>query len=52
MIHQVAKAYALEATISLVDSPVELAIEEITNPPLYDFDNGDELVVIQFSYKD
>ena len=52
LIHQVAKAYALEVLTKLVGHPTELAIEEITNPPLHDQENNDEPVVIQFSYCD
>lgn len=52
VIHQVAKAYAIEATQKLSPDlqPTDVEIEEITDPPMYGYVLDDEPVVIQFSY--
>ena len=50
LIHQVAKAFALEAVSKEETAPVNIDIEEITDPPLYSYMPDDEPVVIQFSY--
>lgn len=51
LIHLVAKEYAREEVerVGLPDSQIE--IEELTDPPLSDVTDGDEPVVIRFSYK-
>ena len=50
LIHQVAKAYASEALSESGHSLADLNIEEITDPPLYDYTLDDDPVIIQFSY--
>ncbi|GAB4022608.1 hypothetical protein [Spirosoma koreense] len=50
LIHQVAKAFATEALIESGASLADLAIEEITDPPLYGYLPDDDPVIIQFSY--
>lgn len=50
LIHQVAKAFASETVSKKESPPVDIDIEEITDPPLYGYMPDDEPVVIQFSY--
>ena len=50
LIHQVAKAFAIEAVNKSDNSSTNLEIEEITDPPLYGYMPDDEPVIIQFSY--
>jgi hypothetical protein len=50
LIHQVAKAYAVEAISKSGNERTDLEIEEITDPPLYGYILDDEPVIIQFSY--
>ncbi|GAB3977934.1 hypothetical protein GCM10028806_40140 [Spirosoma terrae] len=52
VIHQVAKAYAVEAARQLSPNlqPADVEIEEITDPPMYGYVLDDDPVVIQFSY--
>ncbi|MEZ0609058.1 hypothetical protein ACAW74_11110 [Fibrella sp. WM1] len=52
LIHQVAKAYAAEAVEAAGYVPVDLDIDELTDPPLYEGAvDADDRVVIQFSYE-
>ncbi|MBD2701246.1 hypothetical protein IC229_11405 [Spirosoma sp. BT702] len=48
LIHQVAKAYAVEAVNQLNVTSTEIEIEEITDPPLYGYMPDDGPVIIQF----
>ena len=50
LIHQVAKAFALEEAERNGFSDARIEIEELTNPPLSDEAITDEPVVIRFSY--
>lgn len=50
LIHQVAKAYAVEAANQSGHVVTTLDIEEITDPPLYSYALDDEPIIIQFSY--
>lgn len=50
LIHQVAKAYVAENLAKLAASPLDIEIEEITDPPMYDLDVAEGAVTIQFSY--
>lgn len=52
LIHQVAKAYALEAIEAAGYVPSDLDIDELTDPPLYEgVADADDLVTIWFSYE-
>ncbi|CAN5542979.1 hypothetical protein BH09BAC4_BH09BAC4_20280 [soil metagenome] len=50
LIHQVAKDYVAENLAKLVASPLDIEIEEITDPPMYDLDVAEGVVTIRFSY--
>lgn len=50
LIHQVAKAYAVEAARESGHALADVEIEEITDPPLYGYTIDDDPVIIQFSY--
>ncbi|GAB4043759.1 hypothetical protein GCM10028774_60580 [Spirosoma jeollabukense] len=50
LIHQVAKAYVAENLAKLAATPLDIEIEEITDPPMYDLDVAADVVTIQFSY--
>lgn len=50
LIHQLAKAFAMEALAGLGPTPTDLTIDELTDPPLYDGVDNTDPVVIQFSY--
>lgn len=51
LIHQVAKALATEAVSASGRTPVDLTVDELTDPPLYESGPDDEEpVVIRFSY--
>lgn len=50
LIHQVAKAYAVEVANQSGHAETTLEIEEITDPPLYGYTLGDEPIIVQFSY--
>lgn len=51
LIHQVAKAYALESLPPSASATADVSIEEITDPPFYESGLNDETVIIQFSYQ-
>lgn len=51
LIHQVAKAFAMEAVNASGRTPVDLTIDELTDPPLYESTSDDEPVIIQFSFR-
>lgn len=50
LIHLVAKEYAREEVERVGSSGSQIEIEELTDPPLSDATDGDERVVIRFSY--
>ena len=52
VLHQVAKAYAIEDAEQLNADPLTVLVEEITDPPMYDLDFEDGVVVIQYSYEE
>lgn len=51
LLHQVAKAYALESLPPLAYGTANVSIEEITDPPFYGQVPDDETVLIQFSFQ-
>ncbi|RYE70160.1 MAG: hypothetical protein EOO81_08070 [Oxalobacteraceae bacterium] len=50
LIHQVAKAFATEALNAAGSTPHDLTIDELTDPPLYEWADNADPVIIQFSY--
>ncbi|WP_420148375.1 hypothetical protein [Spirosoma sp.] len=50
LIHQLAKAYAVEAVCEPEVLLADLEIEEITDPPLYGYTPDDDPVIVHFSY--
>lgn len=50
LIHQVAKACVTEYLTKLATNPLDIDIEEITDPPMYDLDVAEGVVTIRFSY--
>ncbi|MBO0947959.1 hypothetical protein [Fibrella forsythiae] len=50
LIHQVAKTVATEAVSESGRTPVDLTIDELTDPPLYEGATDTEPVIIRFSY--
>lgn len=51
LMHQAAKAYALESLPPSASATADVSIEELTDPPFYDQVPDDALVLIQFSYQ-
>lgn len=51
LLHQVAKSYVLEALAQLPVHTRDVNIEELTDPPMFDLDIEDGVVVIQYSYQ-
>jgi hypothetical protein len=50
LVHQTAKEFAMEAVGKKGIAAVSIDIEELTNPPLFDFYPEEEPVVIHYSY--
>jgi hypothetical protein len=50
LVHQTAKEFAIEAAEKKGIDTGSIDIEELTNPPLFDFYPEDEPVVIHYSY--
>jgi hypothetical protein len=50
LVHQTAKELAIEAAGKKGIDTVSINVEELTNPPLFDFYPEDEPVVIHYSY--
>lgn len=50
LVHQAAKEFAVEAVGIKGIAAVNINIEELTNPPLFDFYPEEEPVVIHYSY--
>ncbi|GAB3746505.1 hypothetical protein [Spirosoma pomorum] len=50
LVHQTAKDFAIEAAEKKGIDTVSIDIEELTNPPLFDFYPEEEPVVIHYSY--
>ncbi|QKZ12628.1 hypothetical protein [Spirosoma sp. KUDC1026] len=50
LVHQTAKQFAIEAALKKGIDTGSIDVEELTNPPLFDFYPEDEPVVIHYSY--
>lgn len=50
LIHQVAKRFVLDEPRFQEPFSSEVSIEEITDPPMYDIDVEEGVVIIQYSY--